>query len=195
MPVLAMFCSADAGMIEDAGVADAGNVDAGVIDAGDIDAGVSDAGSNDAGSNDAGSIDAGADAGAGAPIITSQPSLSSVCFALWEYQPLVTGTVDQWTLEAPAGAFIDAANGSISWTPITAQAGTQRLSVTAQNAAGAATQTFDVEVSCERRKLNIGFGCSAGGDGVLLMIALTLLRRRLITSPRCAAPPRACGFR
>lgn len=180
MPVAATFCSADAGAdagVMDAGAPDAGVTDAGATDAGATDAGATDAGAMDAGAMDAGQGDAGVDAGSSAPIITSTPEVTASCFTVWEYQPVVSGSADRWTLTAaPEGASIDAFSGAIAWTPTTAQAGTQHLSITAENVAGSDTQDLDVEVSCQRRTLSVG--CSSAGGGVFLLVALALARRR-----------------
>lgn len=105
----------------------------------------------------------------------------------------------------PDGATIDAVTGELKWVPT--QRGVQRLVVAVSNPAGTTYQEWAVNVlpGAEASLVTVqgGLGCSAspsaGGVGLLLAVALLVLRRRsqlravavlvLVALPAMAAPP------
>ena len=76
---------------------------------------------------------------------------------------------------APTGMHIDAATGSISWTPTRDQAGLVAVTVAVQNAAGSDFQDFSLEVVGDN-KPGGGCGCGSGARGTsapgLVLLAL-----------------------
>ena len=95
-----------------------------------------------------------------------------------------------WTLASgPAGFEVDPVTGAVSWTPASAQAGTQSLTVEVRNGAGADTRALSVEVTCEGAKnLRVVCGCNSGAGGTALaglamLLLLARTRGRVKTKP------------
>ncbi len=65
--------------------------------------------------------------------------------------------VDQQRVGAPAGMTIDEATGALTWTPTSAQLGSQEVALVVTNAAGSAVQRFSVQVAAAPG----GCGCDA----------------------------------
>jgi bacillopeptidase F len=91
-------------------------------------------------------------AAGGTPAITSTPVTSATAGSPYGYTVVASdpaGNAMTYSLDAaPAGMTIDPAGGTISWTPTTAQAGSQAVTARASNALGKfATQSFAVDVA------------------------------------------------
>ena len=82
------------------------------------------------------------------PKITSTPVTNAEETKLYQYQVTADAFPDAaYALtQSPAGMTINAASGAISWTPLPSQVGTQQVTVTATNSAGADQQQFSITV-------------------------------------------------
>jgi RHS repeat-associated protein len=85
------------------------------------------------------------------PVVTSSPPLTGVVGRAYAYNAVATdvqGETLVWGLDAaPAGMSIDAAQGTIRWTPAANQVGPQAVTVHVDDAqGGVATQSFTVTV-------------------------------------------------
>jgi RHS repeat-associated protein len=94
------------------------------------------------------------------PTITSTPSQSATLGIAYRYDAQATdpdGDTLVWSLDAaPAGASIDAMTGSIRWTPIATQLGSQAFTVRVADPQGAfSTQSFTVVVFAVNQGPNI----------------------------------------
>ena len=85
-----------------------------------------------------------------------------------------TFTVEADSGEAlPEGLTVDPSTGELNWTPTASQVGTHALRLRVTNAAGEASQAFEVVVECSsQRELPLGCGCASSGGllwGLLLL--------------------------
>lgn len=83
-----------------------------------------------------------------APIFTSYPPVKANCLSAISYPARASGNPQPTyqLLTAPDGMQIDTYSGLITWTPQTNQFGTNAVAILATNYAGAATQTFTINV-------------------------------------------------
>ena len=77
---------------------------------------------------------------------------------------------------APSGMSVDPSTGAVSWTPDAKTFGPTRVTLVAQNEAGAAEQDFLVQVDCPGAAKPCG--CAAGDFAPAVLLALLALRRR-----------------
>ncbi|HVE84331.1 MAG TPA: PKD domain-containing protein, partial [Myxococcales bacterium] len=129
------------------------------------------------------------------PSFLSAPPSSATCGVEWKYaDPGVAAEgARTFTLSGfgggnvPSGMTVDAATGTVTWLPSSNTAGTQRVVLRVETAAGTADQVIQVDVACgPPQTLGTGCGgCSAGATAaagwisVVLCMWLMARRRRL----------------
>ncbi|MBI3180991.1 MAG: PKD domain-containing protein [Myxococcales bacterium] len=135
----------------------------------------------------AASVEAANASGVQRPEIASLPTLEGTCGVAYRYgedgRARALGTHPlTWSLGKgktevgrPRGMSIDPATGELLWTPSEAEAGENRVSIVAENSAGAAAQEFLVKVECRRRG---GCGCGLTGAAYTLLALATVLALR-----------------
>jgi hypothetical protein len=83
-------------------------------------------------------------------------------------------------VDGPAGLSVDAASGTVSWTPTPRAAGTQSVVLRLTDGPSQVEQRFTLEVSCTQ-EIDLQTGCSCGSAPVGLggLVLLLGLRRRV----------------
>lgn len=126
------------------------------------------------------------------PKIISTPNLQAVVGEPYQYDEdgraaARGGLPIMWDLgkivgnqlvNAPEGMEIERSTGRITWTPQKTQQGEVRVSLSVTNGAGTSVQDFTLQVADQTRSYWVACSTAPGVEGLWLLTALGLLRRR-----------------
>jgi len=114
-------------------------------------------------------------------VITPVPEGTVQCGRELLVQLQATGDpVTRWSLvdPAPPGASIDEATGLLRYQPTAADVGAQSVLVRAESATGLDEEAVVIDVTCTPDRYGVHCGCTAGGEGLMLLALLLVPRRR-----------------